>query len=823
MTQKFKRLGPKDLRFHVDPRSIQIGLKRKTCPVTHRLMGQQRAVEAIRFGMGIPDPEYNIYVAGPADTGATYIARLLLEDAAKRQPGPPDWCYVYNFKEPDKPRALQLAAGRAKDLKKAMADLTRALRIEVHTAFGTDNYRYKKQVLLQEFENRRREVIDQLRENVETKGFLLQVEPQGVSIIPGKEGKILPPEELAKYSQEEKRALRKRGDHLSIEMSQAMTEIGRLESDYLENRDRLDRQVALAIVSRRMQPIVKGFKDHPKVLEYLDSVKDDIIENIDEFQKEPNDKASRGPGPGTAPLPSFNKYEVNVLIDNSDTKGAPVVYASNPTYPALFGRIEKEALFGALVTDFTMIKPGAVHEANGGYLVLKATEVLKWYFAWEALKRAVRHKEVKIEDVGEMYGFVTTKTLKPEPIPLDVKLIVTGDPYLYELLYIYDDRFKQMFKIKAHLDDQTDRNKGKIQQFINCMLRFCEESGFKGLDRTAMARLLEYSLEETGNRDKMTLRLGRMSDILKEANYWAVHDKKGHINASHVEKAIGKKIYRSNLIEERIQELVRKEIFWVETDGRRVGQINGLSILQTGDHMFGRPGRITANVSMGKEGVVTVERESRLSGKTHTKGVMILSSYLRERFAQKRPLSLTASLCFEQTYGMVDGDSASSTELFVLLSAIADVPISQAVAVTGSISQKGEIQPVGGVTRKIEGFFDICKYKGLTGTQGVIIPTKNIKDLMLKKDVVEAVRAGKFHIYPISTIEDGVEILMGMKAGKARKDGTYPKGTLFRMVDDRLSDLAEKARAFARDKQDKQRPDTDNGLQCKRGLASFHP
>jgi len=378
---------------------------------------------------------------------------------------------------------------------------------------------------------------------------------------------------------------------------------------------------------------------------------------------------------------------------------------------------------------------------------------------------------------------------------------VTGDPYLYELLYIYDDRFKQMFKIKAHLDDQTSRNKTSIHQCIQCMARFCEEEGLKHVDRNGIARLIEYSLEITGNRDKLTLRLGAIGDIIKEANFWAGKERKKYIAATHVEKAIEKKKYRANLVEEKVQELVKKDIFWVETDGSRVGQVNGLSILQTGDYTFGKPGRITANVSMGKDGIITIDRESKLSGKTHTKGVMILSNYLRERFAQEKPLALTASLCFEQTYGMIDGDSASSAELFALFSAIADVPIFQGIAATGSVSQKGEIQPVGGVTRKIEGFFDICTHKGLTGKQGVIMPTKSVKELMLKKELVGAVEKGGFHIYPIKTIEEGIEILTGMKAGKKRKDGTYSRGSLFRLVDDRLRGFAEKARDFAKDKE----------------------
>jgi len=803
MAKRFKELAAKDLRFRIDPKSLKVDSTKKLCPAKQGVVGQKRAIEAIKFGIGMADSEYNIYAAGATDTGATYMARAILEEVAKKQPPPPDWCYVYNFKEPDKPRALKLPLGSGKELKKAMDELIEALKSDIPTAFSTDDFRYKEQVLRQEFENKRRKGIDALREKVEAEGFLLQVDPQGVSIMPGRDGKIIPPEELARYSSEEKKALRDRGDNLSREMNQAMSEIGRSESEYIELRKKLEHEVALAVVAKKMRPTLARFKNYIHVLEYLEAVKEDILEHIDDFRKQPEAQSPKEPFLGMASPPAMNKYRVNVLIDNAETKGAPVVYTSNPTYPALFGRIEKEALFGALVTDFTMIKPGALHEANGGYLVLKATEVLKWYFAWEALKRAVRHKEVKIEDLGEMYGFITTRTLKPEPVPLDVKLVVTGNAFLYELLYIYDDRFKQMFKIKAHLDDRADRNNTSIRECIGCMARFCEEEGLKHIDSTGIARILEYSMEVTGSRDKMTLKLGAIGDIIKEASYWAAQEKRRYIGETHVEKAIEKKIYRSNLIEERVQELIKKDIFWIETDGHKVGQANGLSILQTGDHAFGKPGRITANVSMGKEGVITIDRESRLSGKIHTKGVIILSSYLREHFAQNKPLALTASLCFEQTYGMVEGDSASSTELFVLLSAIANVPILQGIAATGSVSQKGEIQPVGGVTRKIEAFFDICKHKGLTGKQGVIIPAKSVKDLMLRKDVVEAVKGGKFHIYPIKTIEQGVEIVTGMRAGKMRKDGTYPKGTLFRLVDDRLKDLAEKARAFAKEKSEK--------------------
>jgi lon-related putative ATP-dependent protease len=510
---------------------------------------------------------------------------------------------------------------------------------------------------------------------------------------------------------------------------------------------------------------------------------------------------------------TFRKYDINILIDHSETEGAPVVIESNPSYPNLFGSIERQAYFGALFTDFTMIKPGALHKANGGYLVLKALDLLKYWISWEALKRAIKDREIKIEDLGELYGIFSTRTLKPTPIPLNVKLVLTGDPYLYQLLYIYDDRFPKMFKVKAHLDTEVDNTEDNLKQGACVMSKFCADQGLRHVSNDGVARVLEYSMEVTGDREKLTLKLADISDLLKEADYYAGVDKSKNIKSKHVQRAIDKKRFRASLYEEKVQELVKKDIFWVETDGHKVGQVNGLSILMTGDHEFGKPSRITATVSMGKGGVVDIDREAKLSGNIHTKGVMILHAYIKEKFAHNKPLSLSASLCFEQSYGMIDGDSASSTELYVLLSAISGVPIYQGIAVTGSVSQKGEVQPIGGVTRKIEGFFDICKYKGLNGKQGVMIPEKNVNNLMLRRDVVEAVEKGKFHVYPVTTVEEGIEILTGMKAGQIQEDGTYPEGTLYHKVDDKLREMAEMEKEFGKSREEEEesrREDNEN-------------
>jgi predicted ATP-dependent protease len=431
--------------------------------------------------------------------------------------------------------------------------------------------------------------------------------------------------------------------------------------------------------------------------------------------------------------------------------------------------------------------------------VMKALDLIKWYLSWEALKRALREQEIRIEDPGELYGLFSTRTIRPEPIALDIKIVLTGDPYLYELLHYYDDRFPKLFKVKAHMDDQMDRKDDAVIQCSKMIGNLCRDLDTRHLDKSGVARVIEYSMERTEDRDKLTLEIGDIGDLIKEADYFAGLDHTEFILMDHVEQAVKKRIFRSNLFEERVRELVEKDIFWVETDGRKIGQINGLSVIMTGDHEFGKPNRITATVSVGRDGVVALERESKMSGNIHTKGVMILTSFLKERFAHNKPLSLNATFCFEQSYGLVEGDSASSAELFVLLSALARIPLFQGIAVTGSVSQKGEIQPVGGVSRKVEAFFNICKYKGLTGQQGVIVPQKNVRNLMLKKEVADAVERGEFHIWAISTIEDGIEILTGMDAGAMQEDGSYPEETLFGKVDERLYEIAEIVRRFDKD------------------------
>lgn len=818
MPNKVLELSSEELRAHIRPEELPIETTASLEGMEEMVVGQERAIDAIKFGMGMKMRGYNIFIAGPPKAGLTHIAKTFIEEQAKNEPTPPDWCYVYNFKEQDKPKGLTVSAGRGKQLKKDMSEFIDTLQGKIPEVFDSDDYRAKESEVHQSFERQRRELIDELSEEAKKEGFILQFSQVGMVIIPAnQEGEPMTQEDLRHLSEEEKKTLRDKSDELHEKMKEAIKKIRDAETQFKEKHTKLDNEIALFVVGQLMDNYEERYQDEPQVLEYFKMVQEDILENIDDFKKKP--EAPQTPPQG-APFPvppreaTLRKYEVNVLIDNSEIQGAPVVIESNPAYPNLFGSIERQAWFGALFTDHTMIKPGALHKANGGYLVMKALDLLKWYISYEAMKRALRDQEIKIEDLGELYGMFSTRTIRPEPIPLNAKIVLTGDPYIYQLLYTYDDRFQKLFKVKAHLDNQMDKKDAALLDCAKMISRYCRDHQLKHLDRSGISRVIEYSIELTEDRDKLSLELGYISDLLKEANYFAGLAESEFVKAEHVEEAIKKRIYRASLIEERVKESIEKDIFWVETDGQKVGQVNGLSVLMAGDHVFGKPNRITATVSVGREGAVSIDRESKMSGNIHTKGLIILSSYLKDKFAQNKPISLSASLCFEQSYGMVDGDSASSTELYVLLSAISNTPINQGIAVTGSVSQKGEVQPIGGVNYKIKGFFDICKFKGLTGKQGVMIPSKNVRNLMLDKEVVEAVKEGKFHIWPIATIEEGIELLTGVEAGTVQEDGSYPEGTIFRKVDDRLLEISKIVKEFGKDSDNGKKKEDEGDAPC---------
>jgi len=813
MIKKYRPLDPGQLRKRCDPDSLGFENSAELASAPVRVLAQERAVKALTFGMGLGGLDFNVYVAGPSKTGLTYITRTLVEEEAKKKGVPRDWCYVYNFHGPDQPQALSLPAGKGKELKKDIEELIRDIRNDIPEVFESDDFSKKKEEFLRNFNQERSLLLAALEETVLAEGFLLNVSQVGMVIMPAKEGQPLDEETLKSLDEEQKKGLRVKSEHLQVEMNNVVRKIRALEKDLRKQLKDLDQQIALYAVGHRIEDLQEKYQGHSEVLKYLQEIKEDVIKNIDDFKSKPG---TAGPFPTPLMEPSFARYEVNVLVDHSETQGAPVVYETNPTYLNLFGSIEKKAQFGALFTDFTMIRPGALHRANGGYLIIKVLDLLRSYFSWEALKRSLKNKHILIEDLGEQLGLSATKSLKPEPIPLGIKIILIGDPTLYHLLYTWDQDFPKIFKIKAQLDDEMDRQEVQLGDYAAYMAQCCQERRLRPMHKTGAARLIEYSSELTGRNFKLSLRMAEINDLLQEADCWAGQAESPVIRGEDVEKAIAEKIFRSNLYEEKIQEAMALGDLKIETAGFKTGQVNGLSVYNLGDYSFGRPSRITANISLGKEGVVNIERESKLSGNLHTKGVMILSGYLKEKYARDQPLSLSASLAFEQSYGMVDGDSASGAELLALLSALVQTPLFQGIAVTGSVSQKGEMQPIGGVNQKIEGFFEVCKIRGLTGQQGVVIPEANIKDLMLKKEVIEAVEKGRFQVYAITEIEEGLEILTGKKAGRRKKDGSYPQNSLNARIETRLSQM----NAVLREAGSKEKEGEDNPTNTKEDPVS---
>jgi lon-related putative ATP-dependent protease len=784
-------LKPENLRAACDPDSLGFETTLDLTPAKEKVVGQERAKHALEFGLGIKDPEYNVFVAGPPRAGKTEMIKAYVAELAASEPPPPDYIYVHNFKDPEKPKALGLPPGQGRILKGEMEDLINTLKVQIPEVFESEDYSQRREALVQKFAQERNSILQELDAKANEEGFILNISQTGLMIFPGKEGKPMAEEELKALSDEEREALRQKSATLHAEMNEVIRKIRKMEKEFQEMEKKLDQDVAMYVVGHLIQELVEKYKNLPPLMEYFHEVQEDILKNIEDLKKRPG---TPGPFPFPAPEPSFIQYQVNVFVDHSETKGAPVVVENNPTYPNLLGAVERRAQFGALVTDFTLIRNGSLHRANGGYLILEAMDLLRWYYSYEALKRCLKDRQIKIEDLAEQFGIISTRSLQPQPIPLQVKVVIIGDPYIYQLLYIYDEDFHKLFKIKAHFDYEMKKSPDHIQKLCETIAGYIHDEKLMPVHKTGMARLVEYAGELAGRKDKLTLQLKEVLDALKEANYWAKNNTHEVIFGSDVEKAIQEKIYRSDLPEEKMQDFIEEGMLFIETSGKVVGQVNGLSVYVLGDHTFGRPSRITATVALGREGVVAIDRESQLSGNIHTKGVMILAAYLKSRFAQDKPLTLSASLCFEQSYGLVEGDSASGAELVALLSALADAPVAQNIAMTGSVSQRGESQPIGGVNQKIEGFFKVCKARGLDGAQGVLIPKANVQDLMLKKEVIDAVKAGKFHVWAIGHVDEAVELLTGLPAGKRLPDGAWEVDTVNDKVDKKLRQMMEIAK-----------------------------
>ena len=764
-------------------------------------IGQDRAVKALDLGVSIQRQGYNIFALGQSGTGKHTLIRRLVEARAKDEAPPDDWCYVNNFDQPYMPRAFRLPAGMGKELQRDMERLVEDLRTGLSAAFESEEYQNRRRVLEQEFNERQQESLKELQDKAKERGLALLRTPSGLAFAPLRDGEVVPPEEFQKLPEEEQQRLQQEVESLQGELQKVLLQVPRWERDFRSRLRELHDDVTAVVVNDVLDDLQAKYQDQPAVLDYLQAVQRDVGDHLDDFlddgEEKPDENAPAVPVPESfKKAPGLRRYQVNVLVASGDATGAPVIYESNPSYLNLVGRVEQMAMMGALITDFTLIKPGVLHRANGGYLILDALKVLSSPYAWEGLKRALQFREIRIESPTQMLSMTSTITLDPEPIALDVKVILMGDRRIYYLLAQQDPDFLELFKIAADFDDEFVRDQETTGEYAHLIATIVRREELHPFDRGAVCRVIEHASRLVEDSERVTARMQSIVDLLQEADHWAQAAGATTVGAEHVQQALDAQVYRSDRVRERMQEETIRGTIMLDTSGSQIGQINGLSVISMGTFEFGRPSRITATVHLGKGDVLNIEREVDLSGPFHNKGVLILSGYLRSRYATEQPFALDASLVFEQSYGGVDGDSASSTELYALLSAIARIPIKQSLAVTGSVNQLGQVQAIGGVNQKIEGFFDLCNARGLTGEQGVLIPATNVVHLMLRQDVVDAVTAGKFHIYPITTIDEGIELLTGLPAGVPDEDGVYPEGSVNRRVTDRLAEMAAKRKAL---------------------------
>lgn len=761
------------------------------------IIGQDRALKALDFGLNIKEAGFNIYASGVHGTGRKAAVEKFLNELARTRPRGNDWIYVNNFKNPYEPNAIQLPPGMGREFRDDMAAFIAEAKRVIPKIFESEDYVNRRDAALRSFETEKAKLFARIDASAKEKGFVIQPGPQGLLTIPLKDGTPLEQESFLALPDEEQRGYQKKREELTIEMRNTFRQLRDLDQKGTETIEQLNREVALSAMGHRVASLKDKYAKADEILSFIDAVQTEMVENLPQFMGEM--QQPQVPPQFQNPLIKelmFRKYEVNVIVDNSDNSGAPVVFEQNPTYPNLFGKLEKEFSYGVVTTDFSMIRPGSIHKANGGFLVLPVEELFRNPFSWDGLKTALKTGKVAIEEPGERMGYITTKSIKPESIPLDLKVVLIGTPMVNQILYTQDPDFSELFKVKADFDATMDRNEENVRKYSAFVCTLCKKFQLKHLDRSAVAKVVEYGSRLADDQKKLTTRFSLIADVIREASYYAAQDGAEMITEKHILKAIDERTYRSSLIQEKIQEYIRRGVFLIDTEGEKVGQVNGLSVISLGDIEFGRPSRVTASIGVGRGGIMDIEREASMGGPTHTKGVLILSGYLANKFAQDKPLSLNARLVFEQSYEGVDGDSASSTELYAILSSLSGLPLKQYIAVTGSVNQNGEVQAIGGVNQKLEGFFEVCKAKGLTGEQGAMIPASNVQNLMLKEEIVEAAKAGKFRIYPVNTIDEGIEVLTGIKAGERQPDGTFKEGTVNYLVDKRLREMAETFREY---------------------------
>ncbi len=789
------KLPLEKLRNVCDANCIQCESTKDLVPLSE-IIGQERAVRALKFGLGIKDHGFNMYVAGYPGTGRKTAVKSFVEAQARVQPVPADWCYVNNFSNQYEPKAIQFPAGKGKEFREDMKSYIENVKSALPKAFESEDYVARREATLQGLEKERKKLIDGLNAKALSEGFVIRSTPIGLLLVPVLDGKPLSEEEILALPQNMKDKFAEKREKLEKDFTATMRQLIDMERQIHEALKKLNKEVALYAIGSQVQRLIEKYQANFEVESYLKEVENDILDNLVQFTR-------RSSGEQQLPFQMpwiredpFKKYQVNVVIDNSETQGAPVVTENNPNYHNLLGRTEKEAQFGALTTDFSMIRGGAIHKANGGYLIVPIEDLLRNPLSYDGLKRDLRDNSISIEEPEERYGFLSVKTIKPKPIPLTAKVILIGNPNTYQLLFSLDPDFRELFKIKAEFDTTMPRTKENIRHYAAFVCGLCEKEHLKHLDGGGLAKLVEYSSRVIEDQYKLSTQFSLVADVIRESNFYAIEENSQFITAEHVKKAIEEKIYRSKLIQERIQEMITRGFFLIDTIDQKVGQVNGLSVMGFGDFAFGTPSRVTASIGVGREGVIDIEREAKMGGPIHTKGVLILSGYINDRYARDKPLSLSARLVFEQNYSGVEGDSASSTELYAILSSLSGLPIKQNIAVTGSVNQKGEVQAIGGVNEKIEGFFEVCRAKGLTGEQGVMIPESNVQNLMLKEEILEAVRGGTFSVYSIKSIDEGIEVLTGAKAGQRRDDGTYEEGTVNYLVDKHLREMTEKIKEY---------------------------
>ncbi|MEX0785536.1 MAG: ATP-binding protein [Dehalococcoidia bacterium] len=780
-----------------DPEALGFETTAEVSPLDGTV-GQERALHSLEFGLDIAADGYNLFVAGPTGTGRMSTLRAVVRTIAEGRPHPPDWCYVHNFRDHRQPSVLSLPAGRGQAFARDMAEFVVAARKEIPGHFDSEAYTERREELGRALQTQRDQAFAAVDQEARQRGFTINTTPMGIATVPLKEdGEPMSREEFAQLPDETRRELQARGEGLQSLISQAMLQTRRLEKEAQAQLVELDKAVALFAVTPLLDELRQEYIDIPKAIEYLEQVEDDIVDHLDMFR---STEPEASPFPMLRPSPEdfLSRYQVNVIVSRDEARGAPVVIEENPTYYNLFGRVDYRSQLGAVSTDHTMIKAGAVHRANGGYLILQALDVLGAPFLWDTLKRTLRCREARIENLGEQYSAIPVATLNPEPIPLDVKVVLVGGPWIYYTLQRADEDFRKLFRVKADFSVDMDRSDDCIGLYARFISSRAHDEGLRPFHKTAVARVVEFGSRLVEHQGKLSTRFIEIADLLTEADFWAGKESAETVLGGHVDRAIDEKTYRSNLLEERVRELIAEGTITIDTTAAEVGQVNGISVLDLGDYRFGRPSRITARVSLGRGQVVNIEREIQMSGKIHSKGFAIVNGYLHGRYGQERPLSLSASIGFEQTYDEIDGDSAASAELYVLLSALAEAPLKQGIAVTGSVDQWGDVQVVGGTNEKIEGFFAVCKAKGLTGEQGVVLPRGNVRHLMLHRDVVDAVRDGTFHIWAVSTVDEGIEVLTGIPAGAPDSRGRYPSGTINRRVTDALARMARRVEAAGR-------------------------